>query len=99
MSRGWPELHGAVLDRVTVDWRNSQARIDFLPSASLAVAAWIRAHEVTRVEMPMKHPRGDNKHVQAVRRAEMDRRLEIEMQSGDVIVIEAGRFAFERADG
>jgi hypothetical protein len=94
----WPDFEGAVLDRVTLDWRNAQARIDFLPSAgSLTVASWIRAHDVRDLAVPMRRPNGASKHVHAVRRGEG--RLEIEMKSGDVLTVEAALFAFERADG
>src|SRR2546427_869390 len=96
---GWPDFEGAVLDRITLDWRNGQARIDFLPSASasLTVAAWIRAHDVRDLSVPMRRPLGASKFVHAVRPSEG--RLEIEMKSGDVIVVEAALFAFERSDG
>lgn len=96
MPASWPDLHDAVLDRLTFDWRNAQARIDFLPSSKLLAASWIRAHEVTSVRVPTRAP-GASEKVKEVRRAEG--RLEIEMASGDRIVVEATRFAFERADG
>jgi len=92
----WPDLADAVLDRVTVDWRNAQARIDFLPSSTLLVASWIRAHDVRRVVVPQAHA-GASARVRAVRRE--SGQLAIEMRSGDVIVLEAARFAFERSDG
>jgi hypothetical protein len=95
----WPDLADAVLDRVTVDWRNAQARVDFLPSSTLLVASWIRAHDVRRVVVPQAQAPGTSAsaRVRAVRRE--SGHLAIEMRSGDIIVIEAGRFAFERSDG
>lgn len=83
-----PELHDATLLSVTVDWPARSAALRF------------RRHEgpvtlvvsfLTRLELPRAEPWGPSSSVSSVDRAGGDGapvRFSLEMQSGDVLVVE-----------
>jgi hypothetical protein len=88
-------LHDATLEIVSLDWRGGVAEVR-LKSASAVVV--LRASAVTRLSCPRLHPWGPSSSVNEVRSSRIARgryALEIEMQSGDVILIEAGSFTTE----
>ena len=97
----WP-LHDAVLVALSLDWAARSCR--------MIVSAWINANVgvrrcrlewtgLTCAEVPMRQPWGPSVHVNALRRRQLGA-YEIEMQSGDVIKIEAeaANFCIETAE-
>jgi len=89
-------LHDATLEKLSLDWRSGHADV-FLRAATGVVI--LRASGVTNLVCPRLHPWGRSSSVNEVRGPLAQNGhsiLEIEMQSGDVIVIEAASFAVER---
>lgn len=91
----WP-LHDAVLREVVVDWKNRACRIHvaaFLDRAKVAVPCTLTWTAVREVRIPMLSPWGPSVSINSQSRAGASR-FQIEVQSGDVIMIEAesGRF-------
>jgi hypothetical protein len=90
------KLHDATLEKLALDWRAGCAEV--LLHAATGVVT-LRASGVTKLACPRLHPWGPSSSVNEVRGPlARDGRmvLELEMQSGDVIVIEAERFGVER---
>ncbi len=90
------KLHDATLERLSLDWASGRAEV-LLRTATGNVI--LRASGVTNLVCPRLHPWGPSSSVneaRGLRAGEGDSVLEIEMQSGDVIVIEATSFAIER---
>ena len=98
-------LRGLTLDEITVDWRNGLARVTFLPAASTSQSFAVRVTDVTRVGLERKA--GASRVVRDVRRhagggasaGGPPSSLEIEVLSGEVVVVEARAFALERITG
>jgi hypothetical protein len=89
------DLHDATLEKVSIDWATGQAEVRLKTAAG---PRFLRAFGTTGLVCPRRHPWGPSESVNEVRgpRKLEDRlTLEIEMQSGDVIEIEAASFATE----
>lgn len=96
--RAYDELRGATLDRLSIDWRNGIALVSFLPARADAESHLLRATAVVRVEVA----RGASaaRTVRAVRTFEgPPPRVEITVESGETIVIEAGAVAVDPSGG
>jgi hypothetical protein len=92
---GSRNLHDATLETVSLDWRAGVAEVR-LKSESGTVL--LRASAVARLSCPRLYPWGPSSsvnEVRSLRTADGRAALEIEMQSGDVIAIEAASFARE----
>jgi hypothetical protein len=89
-------LVGATLDDVTVDWRNGIVRITFLPAAKDGEARAIRATDFSRVDIP-RGGAGTSRRVKSARRDA--RLLEITMESGESLHVEADTFAVDLLGG
>ena len=88
----FPKLHDAVLHYVTIDWERAVAEI--------SLGTWkskmqIVAKDLTAVNCPRRLPWGPSVYVNSVAQTERHdgEAVEIEMQSGDIIVIEAKSFS------
>jgi hypothetical protein len=93
----WP-LHDAVLREVRVDWTAHTCTFfvhAFLWPGRDAVPCLLHATSLRALVMPHRAPWGESLHINGQRRAE-DGRFLIEMQTGDVIEIEADSFEFRR---
>lgn len=88
-------MHEWVLMSVEFDWE--PARVTLLFDTIEAGVVSLRANGVTDLRVPQLNPWGPSVHVNEVRRRRSasgkPSRIEIEMQSGDVITIEARSFA------
>lgn len=95
------DLRGATLDHVDVDWRNASLLISFLPSAAMAESCALRAHDVSRVEVA--RAADASRVVRLVRRVARPSgepaRVEIVLESGDVVAFEAVGFAVDLTGG
>jgi hypothetical protein len=91
----WNELHDATLLHLTANWQKGEVRVALRALGSRLVT--IVAANMTLLNWPRLQPWGESASVNEVRvqTANDPRRLEIEMQSGDVIVIEAGRLELQ----
>lgn len=93
----WP-LHDAVLREVVVDWKNQSCRVHvaaFLDRAEAAVPCTLTWTDVREVHVPMLSPWGPSRFINGQRKEGASRFL-LEVQSGDVIMIDADRGMFER---
>ena len=104
-NRGVPldevNLHDAVLYYLRSDWRERTCEIFvavFIEPGKTAVSCVIRAHGVRAVLMPHHAPWGDSVSINDQRWTPEGRCI-IEMQSGDVIEIEADQVELVRLDG
>jgi hypothetical protein len=85
---GGVNLHDATLASIVFDWEPAEVRA--------IVHVWergdviIRASGVSRLEVPRTEPWGPSSSINQVKAA--SGRMEIEMQSGDTIVIDAASF-------
>lgn len=93
------ELHDATL--VSVDFRWLDGQVALLFRAQLG-AMTVTAHNVTSLVVPRENPWGPSVSVNSTRvlngTGSSLRRLVIEMQSGDEIVIDAERFEIGSED-
>jgi hypothetical protein len=90
-------LHDATLEEISFDWSNGVVELRLRAAAGPCV---VRGVGVTKLSAPRAHPWGPSSSVNELRgpRTVGERAfLEIEMQSGDVIEIEALRFVAEAA--
>ena len=83
------DLRGATFDDLTVDWRNGIALVGFLPSATRKECRMLRATGVTRVSL--SRTTAASALVKTVRHA--DEGLELTLESGETLSIEAAEFA------
>jgi hypothetical protein len=91
-------LHDAVLRRIVVDWEGRTCRVHlavFLAPHADAVPCTLTWTDVTEIRVPMLSPWGPSVFINSTAKEGSSRYL-IEVQSGDVIVIEAGKNVFER---
>jgi hypothetical protein len=91
-------LHDAVLREVVVDWKNRSCRVHvsaFLDPGAAAVPCTLTWTDVKEVRVPMFCPWGSSVSINRQAKEGSTRYL-IEVQSGDVIVIEAADGVFER---
>ncbi len=83
-----PDLHDAVLTEVRIDWVNHEAALSFR-NADGPVSATVRG--CSSIVLPRDEPWGRSSSVYAVESAESESegiRIELQMQSGDVLVVE-----------
>lgn len=85
-----PELHDATFSAASIDWAKRTAAFDFETVADGPVR--LEASGVTDVSIPHRDPWGSSVSVNELRRAKGG--FEIEMQSGDVIVVGAADYGF-----
>src|SRR5438067_99169 len=89
-------MHDWVLSSVEFDWESARAEVVFDTYRAGKVA--LIAEGVGDLHVPQMRPWGPSVHVNEVRQPRAasgkPRRIEIEMQSGDVITINARSFAF-----
>jgi hypothetical protein len=91
----WNQLHDATLIDVVVEWRSGESRFTIRLSERACRTAEIKAQGLRMLHCPRLHPWGPSVSLNEVRHMNGDegrQRVEIEMQSGDVIEIEAERF-------
>lgn len=94
----WSALHDATLERVELVWDSGQALVHLRADTG---ALMIRALRTKRVECSRLEPWGSSVSVNEVRGPARSpdgsgQRLELEMQSGDLIVLEADEFVLAR---
>lgn len=89
----WGQLHDATLKTITVSWQDSLVRLEFITSDGPNHVVSIAAIGVSKVIIPHEKPWGDSVSVNEIRLLQSPTKegiqLEIEMQSGDTILIEA----------
>lgn len=94
------QLHDATLVGLEFNWSEAEARL-LLRVAQLPHTI-VTGDHVRLLEVPHEEPWGPSVSVNAVRGPAVQEdgwhRLEIEMQTGDVIAIEARAFRMERQD-
>ena len=87
------DLHDATLDGLSLDWEAGLLRFGIRLESYQVTHLELRAIEVKRLSCPRREEWGRSSYVNEVRGPvvinEGGGRLEIEMQSGDVIEIEA----------
>jgi hypothetical protein len=95
----WRDLHDAILNSIVVGWgKRAWVRVNLSPNAAYISPTRpivIVASELTLLECPQHNPWGPSDFINSVteRTAEDGgQRIEIQMQSGDVIVVEASSF-------
>jgi hypothetical protein len=95
-SPSWSDLHDATLLRVECRWEDGCFYVYLRTGISACPEVQIVATGGRRLDCPRMHPWGPSVSVNEVRGptelAEKLQRLEIEMQSGDVIVLDAEEF-------
>lgn len=90
----WGRLHDATLNTITVIWKNGTVRLDLI--TGFAPVVFIFVEELMQLIVPHVTPWGPSNSINDIHMIptieQEGQRLEIEMQSGDTIVIEAKRF-------
>lgn len=88
---GWDRLHDATLIAVTTDWASGVTHVRVRLSDDAARGARIKITELVLLRCPREQPWGPSVSINEVRLLSLQdgrKRLEIEIQSGDVIEIE-----------
>ncbi|HLY45335.1 MAG TPA: hypothetical protein VKQ73_07130 [Stellaceae bacterium] len=89
-------MHEWVLLSIVFDWKTGRLTLSFDTDPAGVVS--LVAEGVVDLHVPQLKPWGSSVHVNEVREpqagARKRRKLEIEMQSGDIITIKAASFAF-----
>lgn len=90
----WNALHDATLERVELVWASGEALVHLRADTG---AVLVRARRTKRVECSRLEPWGSSVSVDDVRGPVSSpdgsgQRLELEMQSGDLLMLEAGEF-------
>lgn len=83
-----PDLHDAVLTEIRIDWINREAVLSFR-GAGGSVSATV--HGCSSIVLPLDEPWGPSSSVFALESARSEGggiRIELQMQSGDVLVVE-----------
>jgi hypothetical protein len=88
-------LHDAVLETIRVDWVKGIAELELQAVVPRRERVVLRAEKLAELLCPRRQPWGTGDHVFYVsdvreQRAPAEHRLEVELGSGDVIVIAAG---------
>lgn len=89
----WPSLHDATLMAILFDWGSGEVRVRLLLSDESAQEAEIVVRACRMLRCPRKESWGPSVSINEVRWLLSEQhgpRLEIEVQSGDVIEIEGG---------
>jgi hypothetical protein len=91
------DLHDAVLDEVRFDWK--LARLEMLFSAGIGRVV-LTAESATSVNIPCRMPWGPSSQVNTVTVGPSGgvMQIEIEMQSGDTLQVQAKSVVIARAD-
>ncbi|GAB2538996.1 hypothetical protein [Rufibacter soli] len=96
MVNQWNSLHDSSIKEISIDWERKILTIEISTTALSFPEirrALIKAENVTSLLCPMKSPWGKSESINEVK--QIGEKLEIEMQSGDTIVIEATLFKLE----
>ena len=91
----WDELHDATLVSVRLDWATGIAVFSARAALPDAPEVSVTAEGVTNLQCPREQPWGESVSINEVRGPvphEKGSRLEVEMQSGDVLLVEARSF-------
>lgn len=92
----WSDLHDATLEYLRLSWSTGEILVRLRTGIWSCPEVTVRGHAGQRVECPRQHPWGASVSVNEVRapveEAQGSVRLEIEMQSGDLLVLVAERF-------
>ena len=94
-----PDLHDATLTLIEVDWVEKLATLTFQRSKGAVIVAVLSC---SRLILPRDEPWGPSSSVNLIEVEEGGRvpvRLSIEMQSGDVILIEGEEIEWAPAEG
>ncbi|WP_120542366.1 hypothetical protein [Corallococcus terminator] len=90
---GWDRLHDATLLDLTMDWASGEAHVRVRLSEEAARGAEIVVTGSTLLRCPREQPWGPGVSINEARLLALQgerKRLEIEVQSGDVIELEGG---------
>ncbi len=94
----WRDLHDAVVESIVVGWdKFAWVHFNLAPNGAYVKPPRplrLIGTELKHIECPQRNPWGPSDFVNGVEERKVDggTRLEIEMQSGDVIVVEATSF-------
>lgn len=93
----WTQLHDATLLRVECRWEDGRFCLHLRTGIAAYPEVQVVATGGRRLDCPRRHPWGPSVSVNEVRgptqlASENLQRLEIEMQSGDVLVLDAEEF-------
>ena len=97
----WTVLHGASLVYLQLDWTSGKLRMT-LRSTETATRVKIEATNLTSLQCPRRFPWGESIAVKEVRRPVRTKEgemLEMQMQSGDLLILIADSFALETSGG
>ena len=92
MNDDFQRLAGATLDQVQVDWRNAIVRISFLATPQPCA---VRAMDFRSVVVP----RSTGAAARVASATTRDGALEIALESGERLRVEAASFAFDALSG
>lgn len=87
----WEELHDAVLKEISYEWSTGRCEITLTLCSSPASSALIRIEGVLQLVVPREEPWGPSESVNRATLLEevSPSTLEIQMQSGDTILVRA----------
>lgn len=88
-------LHDSVVTAINLDWAKHRVEISlsaFVGKGEVAEPYRLEFHGVAHFEAPHTAPWGESASINAI--SESTGRYELEMQSGDVLTIEAAGFRF-----
>lgn len=91
-------LHDSIVSSINLRWAEHRVEIllsAFVEKGQMAKPCRLEFHGVTNFEAPHAAPWGESASINGV--SEVARGFELEMQSGDVIKIEAAGFSFVSA--
>lgn len=97
----WSELHDATLESIQLDWPTGRVVLRVRTGSPARPQVVITAAGTTELVCPRRHPWGASVSINEVRGPEPHdggARLEIEMQSGDVLVLAAQMITCARVD-
>ena len=97
---GWADLHDATLEAISICWVTGCAFVRLKTGIKTHIDVSIVGFEIVKVVCPRNFPWGMSVSVNEIRETVLDSslpvyRLEVEMQSGDVITVDALRFEVE----
>ena len=92
-------LHDAILETIEINWANSIVVLNlkaFVVNGKNAIPSKLEFNAVTNLVIPHKSEWGNSSSINSVRIS--NNQYTIEMQSGDILTIEAESFSFESND-
>jgi hypothetical protein len=98
----WAVFHDATLEAIVVDWASGQAKVRMLLSGEFPRVGELVVWGVTLVHCPRRQPWGPSISINEVRafKSSMGKeRIELEIQSGDVVELEGDRVEFRTVAG